>query len=1045
MRGSSGVCGSSHLVGEFGSSDLCVRERSYIEAESLCGELGSRLCTVTELQDDEGDPEACGYASIFKWSWADTPVGACPNANQSLGMPGRSGAWFSFVPTALHAYYEIQLRAVEHDLDGDSFEIVGVFDSHAEITAGQPSTLHYREGGAMLRTNATQIGGETFVHVRSTVADAAYTIAAVQAPEYSWRAVPVEPAGRTDATEILELQRGGAVAVDLPFDFPFFGLEHRRVWVSSFGMVLLEEPRAAGDHFGGTAHTHSAIMAAAGEFDMGRAGSFVTASQLSPTEVQIAWHAPLFSSDIFSDVSMVLTEQGNVTLEWRRVDLSGGGSLGHGLVSLLTFDDIEAELFAGDAISDSSGRSSDAAVVAPAGQLLTSMRVTDSLAGTTVGAFWGAEPGEGLDLSGDFVYAVSCNGEHTVGDLEFTPVASTPGILLEGDGATSQWLYPDSTSLHFYGASPVDIQLQEVVRNSWFAQGVDSDGFTLTLAGLIPQTLYVLQLMVYACCGGTNQPSNVFVDGDLVHEGFALDALRGIGRAAVPEVNQHAGAFIRVESIAKGPTMVVRLASPTREFVGINAFTLKVLDQPASASSVQSQRALRLIDDTYLQLPPMTLGGAIAVSAWVRVGTLWDGTVGITLFNSFESDGCGDTDVCRNAVDGTLDRGGWFAVGNDVDGEHPTDLWTANTVYDQGTAGFFWGGARDEWMMVTMSVSGREVSVYSADEQRGSALLSTRLPRMLRQNNYLGAAHRAPYQQKAGGIAMAIADLRLFDRSLSSSEVAALFADPASDCCISAGLKDAYGVRNLDLSLEAMRFDQPSAVIITPSEQHAGNHVGDGAQACVSDAVVATQQLDICGEINEVSECSGEIRDGTGPYGNSLDCGLQLTGFIGSIYTISFGEFETESQVDYLKIYDGPSADAPLLAELSGNTVPPPIVSSGRSVYLHFHSNDNTAAVGFWLSFSCAGTLVEYWKPSDVATPLEIGVVSPTIQQADSSTACLSNVLLSVQCCADATMSCAHARVTEIGLSDQSLRGSIPEAMGHLGALRTLKLHGKRH
>jgi hypothetical protein len=132
------------------------------------------------------------------------------------------------------------------------------------------------------------------------------------------------------------------------------------------------------------------------------------------------------------------------------------------------------------------------------------------------------------------------------------------------------------------------------------------------------------------------------------------------------------------------------------------------------------------------------------------------------------------------------------------------------------------------------------------------------------------------------------------------------------------------------------------------------------------------------------------------------------------------------------------------LADLSGNTVPPPIVSSGRAVYLHFHTNDNAAAVGFQLSFSCAGTLVEYWKPSDVATPLQTGVISPTIQQADSSTACLSNVLMSVQCCADATVSCARARVTEIGLSDQSLRGSIPEAMGHLGALRTLKLHGKR-
>ena len=124
--------------------------------------------------------------------------------------------------------------------------------------------------------------------------------------------------------------------------------------------------------------------------------------------------------------------------------------------------------------------------------------------------------------------------------------------------------------------------------------------------------------------------------------------------------------------------------------------------------------------------------------------------------------------------------------------------------------------------------------MYSGDEQRGSALLSTRLPRMLRHNNYVGAAHHAPYQQKAGGITMAIADFRLWDRSLSSGEVSALFADPASECCIGAGLKDAYGVHDLDLSLEAMRPDQPSAVAITPLEQHAGSDAGMRQQAASS-------------------------------------------------------------------------------------------------------------------------------------------------------------------------------------------------------------------
>jgi hypothetical protein len=53
----------------------------------------------------------------------------------------------------------------------------------------------------------------------------------------------------------------------------------------------------------------------------------------------------------------------------------------------------------------------------------------------------------------------------------------------------------------------------------------------------------------------------------------------------------------------------------------------------------------------------------------------------------------------------------------------------------------------------------------------------------------------------------------------------------------------------------------------------------------------------------------------------------------------------------------------------------------------------------------------------------------------------LSDVLLSVQCCADAELSCANARVTGIGLSQHQLRGSLPEQLGSLGALRSLKLH----
>jgi hypothetical protein len=121
------------------------------------------------------------------------------------------------------------------------------------------------------------------------------------------------------------VQKDGAVAVDLPFTFPFLGLERNRIWMSSFGTILFEEPSAVGAPFIGVAGTHSAILAAAGEFDLDRPGASVTTSQPSPTELEVRWLAPLFGSAVLSDVSVVLAANGSVTIEWRQLDLSGGG------------------------------------------------------------------------------------------------------------------------------------------------------------------------------------------------------------------------------------------------------------------------------------------------------------------------------------------------------------------------------------------------------------------------------------------------------------------------------------------------------------------------------------------------------------------------------------------------------------------------------------------------------------------------------------------------------------------------------------------------
>eukprot|EP01045_Picozoa_sp_COSAG04_P001345 COSAG04_NODE_44_length_31776_cov_9.320769_2_plen_1968_part_00 len=1114
-HGSPDVCGSSSLVGQFGSSDMCVRERTYEEAASLCTDMGGRLCTADELDQGEGDPESCDYDSIFKWSWVDTPLGTCPSSNQSLGMSGGAGAWFSFVPSE-STVHEVQVRTdeVTHQ---SSLSILGVLDAYTEMAPGGAATLHRREGGIALRWNSTQIRGRSFVHVKSSADEARYTMAVVTPPVYTWHNVPsrtLQVSGSA-VRRGLVLQNDGTVAVELPFGFPFLGMEHRRMWVSSFGMVLFEQPRQQTSYLD---HVYSAIVAAAGNFDLSRVGASVTTAQPTPTEIQIAWHAPLFRSTGFSDVMISMAADGSVTIDWQRIDLSQAGSLQHRLAASLQFETQlrDASMQDATAIFNSVRFSA----VQYTGQM-SYMSRGEAVSNTTVGAFFGADPGEGLDFEGNFLAAVTLQTLDTtlrVGDALFTGIRTTGGHRTHGlssvptgtqlpawasrvprsdsdfpwprqpvvegcdpiqDGAGNVrsvedlWKYgrrctyqPDgypavavtfdglwpSNGRPALGHSPDDEELIKVL----YSQQWSIERTTIELGELGVGERYRVQLLFAHVDGSCfNHGFDFYVDGVLEFKDFSVQDLKGGCRPTESLVGDFegevvdAGVFLRHDFTARQASALLTLdssdLSQDRGFsvwYGHNTpilcgFTLeRIEDKPQGDFSHAS--ALRLVDDAYLQLPEMVLGGSAAVTAWVSVGTLWDSRgVGVTLFNSFESDTCGNSDVCRNAVHGDDGLGGWFSVGNDVLHKRPADLWSAGTTFDLDTAELFWEGARDEWMMVTVSIAGHAASIYDSGSLRGVGTLASQLPRMLRHNNYVGASHHAPFQRKSSGVTLGISDFRLYDRSLSADEVSALFIDPSSECCVSAGLQDAFGVDNLDLTAELMGA-QPSAVVIAPSATGVSRE-GTRAHGCQASA--SPRKLDICGEVTSVSDCRGTISDGVGPYANSIDCGLRLTSFVGSTYTLTFDEFLTEQDVDLLSVYDGGSSEAPLLGQFSGKTVPAPITSSGRSMYLRFAANDNSVAVGFIVSFSCAGTPVEYWKPADVATPLTIG--APPVNHTRRQTECLSDVLLSVQCCADAKKSCATARVTEMGLSGSSLRGFVPSEIGNMGALRSLKLSTK--
>ena len=77
----------------------------------------------------------------------------------------------------------------------------------------------------------------------------------------------------------------------------------------------------------------------------------------------------------------------------------------------------------------------------------------------------------------------------------------------------------------------------------------------------------------------------------------------------------------------------------------------------------------------------------------------------------------------------------------------------------------------------------------------------------------------------------------------------------------------------------------------------------------------------------------------------------------GDIVTVSFATFNTQANTDFLRVYDGPNATYPLLATLSGTTVPAPIsanIINGGCLTFVFTSNGATNALGWDATVTCA-------------------------------------------------------------------------------------------
>ncbi len=134
-----------------------------------------------------------------------------------------------------------------------------------------------------------------------------------------------------------------------------------------------------------------------------------------------------------------------------------------------------------------------------------------------VQAFTGGDSGEGLDLQGNFKYAVnvsSAGAAGKAGDADFT-ADNVPGVTVIAPNNIANWDTPE------FGESAADNVLEKVEQSIRYGSTIK-----VLLDNLTPASTYRLQMFFYEqCCG--NRGFNIYVDGELVAADFSPPNIQG--------------------------------------------------------------------------------------------------------------------------------------------------------------------------------------------------------------------------------------------------------------------------------------------------------------------------------------------------------------------------------------------------------------------------------------------------------------------------------------------------------------------------------------
>ena len=146
-----------------------------------------------------------------------------------------------------------------------------------------------------------------------------------------------------------------------------------------------------------------------------------------------------------------------------------------------------------------------------------------------------------------------------------------------------------------------------------------------------------------------------------------------------------------------------------------------------------------------------------------------------------------------------------------------------------------------------------------------------------------------------------------------------------------------------------------------------GTYDFTAGQRAVVNIAPAGSYPSYCNGTQSYTYPSGLFEDGSGPINNysaNADCLWLINPNNVDKITLKFIKFNTENLNDKLIVYDGADVNAPVLATLSGNSLPSDISSSSGALLVRFITNSTVNDKGWLIEYTskksacCSGTVV---------------------------------------------------------------------------------------